>query len=87
MLLPQSRNGRGVLNEGLVCLIPMHPGEVAVLGVGVVVALLGATEFVTVQHHRHPLREQKSREEIALLTTAQREHGGVVCRALDAAVV
>jgi hypothetical protein len=39
-----------------------------------------------VQQHRHALAEQQRREEVALLPRPQRQHGGVVGVALDAAV-
>ena len=64
----------------------MDPGQLGVLGVGVVVAQLGATQLVAVQQHRHALREQQGGDEVALLAGAQRPHLGVVGGAFGAGV-
>ena len=66
--------------------LPVHPGERAVVAVGVVVAELRAAQLVAVREHRDALREGERREQIALHARAQRQHRRVVARALDARV-
>ena len=78
-----------VVEQGLVLFRahrPVHPGDLVVLAVGVVVASLGAPDLVAGQQHRDALRQQQRGEEVALLPRPQREHRLVVGRALDAAV-
>ena len=62
------------------------PADVAVLAVGVVVALLGATELVAGQQHWRALAEQQRGQHIADLPGADTLDFGIVGRALDAAV-
>ena len=76
----------GELDQRLVGLVPVHPAELGVLGVGVVVALLGAAELVAVQQHRHALAEQQRGQEVALRARPQRQDLRVVGRSLDAVV-
>ena len=66
--------------------IPVEPGDVAVLAIGVVVAVLGAAELVAGEQHRRALREQQRRQHVALLPLAQRDDRRVVGRALGAAI-
>ena len=77
---------RGELDERLVGPVPVDPADLAVLGVGVVVAVLGAAELVAVQQHRHALAEQQGGDEVALLAGARPEDLRVLGRALDAVV-
>ena len=65
---------------------PVHPGDLAVLAVGVVIAPLGAAHLVARGQHRHPLGQQQRGQEVALLPLAQPENPGVVRGALGAAV-
>ena len=57
-----------------------------VLAVGVVVALLGAAEFVAAQQQRHPEGEQQGGQHGAALAGPQGDDVGVVGRPLGAAV-
>ena len=86
MVFAQPGEGRHELGKRSIRRIPVHPRDLGVLGIGVVVAPLRASEFVAVQDHRHPLREQKCREEVALLSGAQAEDGRVIRRALHPGV-
>ncbi len=86
VLLPKPDQRRGELRQRPVGLVPVHPGDLGVLRVGVVVAVLGATELVAVQDHRHALAQQQRGQQVALLAGAQRQHLGVVGRTLDAVV-
>ena len=65
---------------------PVEPGDLVVLAIGVVVALLGAAQLVAAQQHREPEGEQQGGEDRAGLARAQGQHGGVAGRALRAAV-
>ena len=86
VLAAQLDEGGGELDQRLVDLVPVHPAQLAVLGVGVVVALLGAAELVAVQQHRRALAEQQRGQEVALGPRAQRQDLRVVGRSLDAVV-
>ena len=66
--------------------VPVEPGDLVVLALGVVVAALRAPDLVAAEQHRHALREQQRREQVALLPRAQRDDLRIVGRALDAAV-
>src|SRR3712207_4977372 len=66
--------------------LPAEPGEVVVLAPRVVVAVLGARELVAAEQHRHPLRQEERRQEVALLAAAELLHRRVVRRPLCAAV-
>src|SRR5215470_330772 len=77
------RPGRG---RGRSRSLPVNPGDLVVLAVGVVVALLGAAHLVACEQHRDSLREQQRREEVALLPLPQRDYCRAPGRALDAAV-
>ena len=78
MLGAQRVHGGRELDERLVHVVPVDPGQLGVLAVGVVVALLGAAQLVAVQDHRHALGEQQGGDEVALLPGAQREDLGIV---------
>ena len=54
------------VNEGLALVlnVPIEPGDLAVLAIGVVVAALRAAELVAGQDHRGPLREQQRRHHV-----------------------
>src|SRR5690606_38282772 len=44
---------------------PVVPGELVILTVGIVVALLGTAGFIAREQHRHALREHERRQEVA----------------------
>src|SRR5713101_6302509 len=62
------------------------PGDLVVLAIGVVVAVLAPTDLITAQDHGDTLGEKEGGEEVADLTLAEGLDGGIVARALDAAV-
>jgi hypothetical protein len=74
------------LAELLVDVVPVEPRQLGVLAVGVVVAGLGAAELVATEDHRHALRQQEGREDVAALLVAQGADLLVVGLALDPAV-
>ena len=78
----------GELQQLMVVLvqIPVDPRDLVVLAVRIVVAALGAPEFVTMGDHRHALGEHEGRQEVALLLVAQFDDVLIVCVALSAAV-
>ena len=75
-------------NERFIFLLqgPIHPTDVVILAVRVVVALLGATHFITGQHHRGTLREQQGCQHVADLAGAQSVDRGVVGGSFGAAI-
>src|SRR5690606_8501033 len=66
--------------------VPVVPGDLVVLGVGVVVAGLRLRELVAAEEHGDALREEQRAREGALEALAAGEHLGVVARPLLAAV-
>src|SRR5207253_9636246 len=66
--------------------LPVVPGQLVVLVVGIVVAVLGAADLVATLDHREALREEERRQEVALLASAQVEDALVGGRPLRAAV-
>ncbi|CDK01815.1 hypothetical protein MIC448_90005 [Microbacterium sp. C448] len=83
----QTHERRGELDQRMVGGVPVHPGQLVVLGVPVVVAQLRAAELVAVQKHGHALREHERRDEVPLLPGAHGEHLRVVGRPLDPEIV
>ena len=65
---------------------PVDPAGEVVLALGVVVAALGAQEFVAGQEHGDALGEQQGGDQVLGLAFAEGEDGRVVGRAFDAAV-
>src|ERR1700733_6786634 len=65
---------------------PIHPTDVAILAVGVVVTLLRASEFVARQQHRRALRQQQSGEYVADLALTLCIDVGIVSGPLGAHV-
>ena len=66
--------------------LPVHPGQLVVLAVHVVVALLAAADLVAVGDHRHALAEQQRGHQVARLPVPQLPDRRVVGLALDPAV-
>ena len=65
---------------------PVDPGDLVVLAVGVVVALLRAPHLVAREQHRDTLGQQQRGQEVPLLPGPQGQDGRVIGRALDTAV-
>jgi hypothetical protein len=74
------------LAQRLVDAVPVVPGQLVVLAVRVVVALLRPAQLVAPQQHGHPLGEQQGSQDVALLARAQGVDGAVVGGPLHAAV-
>src|SRR5205085_2396604 len=66
--------------------LPFQPGDFVVQAIGVVVAALRVTKFVTGEQHRYTERQQQRREQVALLLVAQADDRGIVCWSLDPAI-
>ena len=69
----QGGEPRGEAREHVVVarVVPVHPAELVVLAVDVVVAPLGAAELVAVGDHRHALGQQQRGQDVALLPFPQ----------------
>ena len=66
--------------------IPVVPGDVVVLAVGVVVAPLCAPDLVSPQEHRDSRGEHESGNHVANLALADLDDGRVLCLTLDPVV-
>src|SRR5882762_5363651 len=66
--------------------MPIDPGNLVVLAVGVIVAALRAREFVAGLQHGYALRKEQRRQYIAHLALAQLIYGGIVGWALGSAI-
>src|SRR2546425_10009061 len=66
--------------------LPVQPGHVVVLAIGVIVPLLAMAEIIAGQEHGLPLRQQQGGDEVALLLPAQRSDGVIVSRTLRTTV-
>ncbi len=80
---------RHLLNEGHsrpVHSLPVVPGGLVVLAVGVVVPVLGSAQLIASQNHRHSLGEKKGGEHALRSPFAQRPDPGIVSGALDTRV-
>ena len=86
MSAPEGEQRHGEESRSWSALLPVDPRQLVVLAVGVVVAALGAADLVAGQEHRHALRQQQRREEVALLPRPQLVDRRIVGRPLDAVV-
>src|SRR5687767_6289931 len=86
MLMSQTDETLRELKKMAVDILPVVPGDVVVLAVTVVVSTLRAGDFVAAEQHRHPLREEERRQEIADLPVPETIDFGVLTRPLFAAV-
>src|SRR5258708_26954782 len=66
--------------------MPVEPGYLVVLAVGVVAAALRAREFVAGLQHGYTLRKEQRRQYIAHLPLAQLDYGGIVGKPLRSAI-
>src|SRR5882724_1443882 len=65
---------------------PIEPGDLVVLTISVVIALLRSSPLVATQKHRHALRKKKCGQKIPPLPFAQSVNLGVVGWTFDAAI-
>src|SRR4029077_5860608 len=65
---------------------PVQPGNLIVLGIGIVVALLRAPEFITGRQHYGAARGEQGREQGADRARAPLENVGIVAGAFNAAI-
>jgi hypothetical protein len=88
LLRPQPEQPPGEVQQAsaLVVPVPVQPGQLVVLAVGVVVALLRVPELVAGLPHRHPLTEDEGQQQVAHLPPPQRDDRRISRRTLDAAV-
>src|SRR4029078_5258584 len=63
--------------------VPIEPADLIVLAVGVVFPLLRPPNFIASANHRYALRQQESRQHIALLPSPQFPDGGIISRPFD----
>src|SRR5690606_33139840 len=77
---------RNIVDQDAVGGLPVDPGDLVVLRIGVVVALLGAPHLVALLQQRHPARQQQRRQQRPHVALAGRDDGRVVGFALAPAV-
>src|SRR6185437_4192382 len=70
----------------LLQIAPVVPARLVVLAVGVVISLLGTTELVATQQHRHTARNEQRQEEVLDLTVADRFNAQIGRRTFDPVV-
>ena len=70
----------------LLGVLPLQPGDLVVLAVGIVVALLSPPELISSGEHRHAGGQRERGEQIAHLTLTNPIDLWVVRRSLDAVV-
>ena len=66
---------------------PVNPARFIVLAVSVVVAALGAAEFISSQQHWHPARDQQGQKEVLDPAFPESLDSGIRCLAFTAAVL
>ena len=86
MVRPVPGHATGEVEQVAVGSVPVEPGQLVVLAVGVVVARLGAAELVAAADHGHAMREEQGGEQVPLLASPQGEDAGVSGGSLGAAV-
>jgi hypothetical protein len=68
-------------------IVPIIPTRSVVLAIGIVVATLGAPQFVWAQQHRHTPRGQQGQEEVLDLTLSEGFHARIGRLALRAVIL
>src|SRR5262245_1288593 len=86
MLGPEPNQIAHEAEKRAVGVLPVVPRGLVVLAVGVVVSVLRPPDLVAAGQHRHALRQEQRREEIALLPAAKAVHVRIVGRPFGAAV-
>ena len=73
MLMPEGNKPGGIFQQVFFAVIPMpvKPGDLIILAVSIVVAVLGTADLVTTLDHRYALREDQSSQEVPFLLFAQ----------------
>src|SRR5439155_20532196 len=66
--------------------VPVEPANLIILAPGIVVALLGAQEFIAGEQHGHALRQEQGRDEILGPAAAQAEDLRIVRGSFHAAI-
>lgn len=76
------------LNERLLILveIPVEPANVVVLTICIVVAALGAAQFIASADHRHSLREQQRGQQIPFFAFPELGDRGILSSAFHAVI-
>src|SRR5581483_1403243 len=74
VLAPQSNEPAGELEEAPVGVVPVVPGELVVLAVGVVVALLCPADLVTAADHGDALGQEQRGQKVTALAGPQPVH-------------
>src|SRR5256885_15817524 len=87
-LFPYTTLFRSKLQESLLVVVqlPVKPGQLVVLAVGVIVAPLRVAQLVTAEQHGHALREEQGSDQVAFLPLAEGADAGVASGAFGAAV-
>src|SRR5215470_7672135 len=70
----------------LLSMLPGEPGELVVLAIGIVIALLTMVEIIAGEEHRHALRQEQGRHKVAPLLPTQGLNSRVVRGAFHATV-
>ena len=71
MIFAELDEATGEFKQISIDVLPVVPGEIIVVAVGIVVSVLAAALFVARQQHGHPLRKQQRGQEVSLLLCAQ----------------
>ena len=66
--------------------VPVKPGNFAVLAIGIVVAALASAAFVAAQEHGHPLGKKQGDQKVSFLPGAQAHHSRIAGRPFRTAV-
>src|SRR5436190_206875 len=66
--------------------MPIYPTDLVILAIGIVVASLGATDFVASLNHGNTLREHENGQKIPDLAHTKRLNVGIVRFAFNAAI-
>src|SRR5687767_15171448 len=87
-VLAERDQAAGEFEKDLLAIVetPIHPRDLVVLAIGVVVAALRAPHLVAGEEHGHSLRKEQRRKEVAFLPLAQRDDAFVVGFPLHAVV-
>src|SRR5262245_30031687 len=66
--------------------LPVKPGQLVILAIRIVIALLTMAEIIASEEHRHPLRQQQGGHEVAHLLPTQGLNDRIISGAFNATV-
>src|SRR5262249_4926512 len=86
MLLAQCNQRPRIFEQGRIGRVPIEPRKLVILTVGIVIAMLGASDLVAGQNHWHALGKEQAHQQVANLSGSECDDLRIVTRSFDTAI-